>query len=109
MHIRVVMAALGAAAVSAIAADAGAADPEHGEVLARTWCAECHIVADDQTRGSADVPPFRQIARERSDTARDLRAFLADPHPKMPPLSLTRREIDDIVAYLESLGPAPSQ
>jgi mono/diheme cytochrome c family protein len=109
MHIRVFIAALLTIWLSAAATDARAADPEQGEVLARTWCAECHIVADDQTRGSADVPPFRQIARRRTDTAFDLVTFLADPHPAMPPLSLTRREIDDIVAYIGSLKPAVAQ
>lgn len=108
MHIRVIIAVLVTAALSAVAGDARAADPKQGEILARTWCADCHVVTDDQTRGSADVPPFRQIARQRAGTAY-LETFLADPHPKMPPLSLTRREIDDIVAYIGSLEPAAAQ
>lgn len=99
-----IAAALGAAMLSALApSGARAGDAASGEAIARTWCSACHIVADDQTSGSADVPTFRTIARVRSDTAADLQAFLADPHPKMPPMSLTRREIDDIVAYLDTL------
>ena len=82
-----------------------AGDAEQGEVIARTWCAACHIVADDQTSGSVDVPTFHTIANTRGYTRRDLSTFLADPHPKMPPMPLSNREIDDIVAYLESLKP----
>jgi hypothetical protein len=29
--------------------------------------------------------------------------FLLDPHPKMPNLALSRREADDIAAYIGSL------
>ena len=99
-----VVAAAGAAALASLAPFAAlAGDAASGEEIARTWCSACHIVADDQTSGSVDVPTFRTIAQQRGYTAADLRTFLANPHPKMPPMSLTRREIDDIVAYLDSL------
>jgi hypothetical protein len=32
-----------------------------------------------------------------------LEGFLADPHPVMPDMSLTRQEIKDLVAYIGSL------
>jgi mono/diheme cytochrome c family protein len=31
---------------------------------------------------------------------------LTAPHPPMPPVSLTRREIQDVIAYIESLKDA---
>jgi mono/diheme cytochrome c family protein len=34
-----------------------------------------------------------------------VRAWLADPHPPMPNFNLSRQQIDDIVAYLDSLTP----
>lgn len=76
-----------------------AGDARDGHALARQWCSECHVVDDDQTRGSADVPPFAAIARSESLTPEGLAAFLANPHPVMPNLSLSRAEI----AYIEAL------
>lgn len=82
-----------------------AADAKHGGVIAKRWCAACHVVSSEQQSASADVPPFADIARRRTDP-KALAAFLADPHPKMPDMHLTRREIEDIVAYIRSLNPA---
>ena len=31
-------------------------DPAAGEIIAKRWCASCHLVAPDQTRASADAP-----------------------------------------------------
>jgi len=38
------------------------ADPQHGLILAKRWCATCHVVSADQQRASTDVPPFATIA-----------------------------------------------
>lgn len=80
-----------------------AGDADAGHALARQWCAECHIVDAEQTRGSADVAPFAAIANSESLTREGLSAFLADPHPVMPGMALSREEIADIVAYVETL------
>ena len=85
---------------------AQAGDAAHGRVIAKRWCAACHVVAPDQTSASVDAPPFADVAKRRRDD-KELSAFLADPHPKMPDMSLTRKEIDDIVAYIRSLDPNP--
>ncbi len=47
--------------------------------------------------------PQRVACIERIDAHA---VFLAEPHGKMPNMSLSRNEIDDIVAYIRSLGPA---
>ena len=60
------------------------------------------MVAPDQTLASSDAPTFAAIAR-RHEGAKKLRAFLADPHPKMPDMNLSRSEIADIVAYIGRL------
>jgi mono/diheme cytochrome c family protein len=44
---------------------------------------------------------FEMLAQER--TPSQLAAFLTDPHGGMPPLELSRREIEDLVAYIRSL------
>jgi mono/diheme cytochrome c family protein len=86
-----------------------AGDAKHGAVIAKRWCASCHVVASDQTTAKVDAPPFSDIAARRSSD-KALAAFLTDPHPKMPDMSLTRKEIDDIVSYIRTLdakAPAP--
>jgi mono/diheme cytochrome c family protein len=79
------------------------ADPQHGLVLAKRWCASCHVVSPEQERASADVPPFATIARSPSFDAKQLAYFLLNPHPKMPDLPLSRTAADDIAAYIASL------
>ena len=95
--------ALGFAA-SLMNATAMAADAAHGEQLARRWCAACHIVSSDQTRGADNVPPFASIAKRPGFSAQNIAQFLMDPHPKMPDMQLTRIEAADLGAYIASLS-----
>ena len=90
--------------VSSLASIAHAADAKHGGELARRWCAACHIVAPDQQRGGDNVPSFESIARRPGFSARELTFFLLDPHPKMPDMGLTRREAEDLAAYIGGLA-----
>ncbi|HUO55007.1 MAG TPA: c-type cytochrome [Rhodoblastus sp.] len=94
-------------AVFAAPAFAAPPDAAHGGEIAKRWCAACHLVAANQKEASADVPSFFDIAARK--TKGDLTAFLTDPHPKMPDMSLTRQEIADLTAYIESLAPADKQ
>ena len=89
----------GALGVSA----AVAADAKHGAVLAKRWCATCHLVDSEQKRASADVRPFDDIARNPDFSPEKLAFFLLDPHPKMPNFPLSRSEAADIAAYIGSL------
>jgi mono/diheme cytochrome c family protein len=92
-----------AAALPASAARAG--DAAAGQEIARTWCAACHIVDESQQSGSAAVPTFAEIAGRPGFDEKTLAEFLADPHPKMPDMALTRGEIDNLGAYIASLAP----
>jgi mono/diheme cytochrome c family protein len=76
---------------------------EQGERIAKHWCASCHMAAPGQKQASADVAPFVDVARTKTD--KELAAFLTDPHPKMPDMHLSRHEIADLVAYIRSLAP----
>jgi mono/diheme cytochrome c family protein len=82
---------------------AKAADAEPGKRIAERWCASCHLVSPGQTRASAAVPSFEEIARRADVTEAGLSAFLANPHPRMPDMSLTRTEINNLIKYLQSL------
>ena len=79
------------------------ADPENGRGLAERWCSACHVVATSQQRASADVPPFSTIARAPGFNAQQLAFFLLEPHPKMPSMSLSRKEATDIADYIKQL------
>jgi mono/diheme cytochrome c family protein len=83
------------------AATGHAADTVRGAQLAQLWCANCHIVGSS-SHGQAQVgpPSFREISGLSSD---QLRMFLIKPHPPMPDMSLNRSEIDDLIAYIQSL------
>ncbi len=84
-----------------LAAQAG--DPAEGRRLSLQWCTSCHVVDEYQDRASDVAPPFFDIANDPERTSDGLRAWLADPHPPMPPVNLTHRETEDVIAYLESL------
>jgi mono/diheme cytochrome c family protein len=81
-----------------------AADAAHGEQLAKRWCASCHIVAADQTRGADNVPAFASIAKIPGFNAKKIARFLMDPHPKMPDMQRGRGEAGDLAAYITSLA-----
>ena len=104
-HMKHVVRALFLVPALAFSHPAFAADIDNGLKLSKLWCAACHVVASDQTAARVDVPTFSDIARRKTEK-KPLAVFLAEPHGKMPNMSLSRNEIDDIVAYIRSLGPA---
>eukprot|EP01037_Dinobryon_pediforme_P015525 gene15525-15672_t len=81
-----------------------AADAEHGETIAKRWCATCHVISADQKRGGDNVPTFKSVAQEPDFNAKMLAFFLLAPHPKMPDMALTRKEAEDIAAYISRLN-----
>lgn len=81
-------------------------DVANGAQLARTWCANCHVVgrADASTPATGDaVPTFASIAAMPSTTALSLRVYLQTPHGRMPDFALSRSETSDVIAYILSL------
>ena len=86
------------------AGSAAAADANNGEVLARHWCASCHVVSTDQQRGSTSAAPFSEIAKKPGLDAAKLALFLLLPHPRMPDMSLSRAEAADLAAYIKTQG-----
>jgi mono/diheme cytochrome c family protein len=76
------------------------ADPQNGAALAKRWCASCHVVSKDQTRGTDGVPSFAAIAARTDFSGEQLAFFLLNPHPVMPNMTLTRNEARDLAAYI---------
>lgn len=79
------------------------ASAERGREIAERWCASCHLTAPDQTRALADVPTFMSIAGRSDGDLGWLEAFLFEPHPPMPDMRLSRRDIQDLVDYFKDL------
>jgi mono/diheme cytochrome c family protein len=79
------------------------ADAAAGERLARQWCVNCHVIdgTGPATTLPQGPPSFRIIAGHLDPS--QMRSFLTNPHGAMPDLALTRAEIDDLVAYIDSL------
>jgi mono/diheme cytochrome c family protein len=89
-----------AAATGATSAFAAGAD--QGGVLARRWCATCHVVAPGQQQASTQAPPFSAIANKPGFDAGQLALYLLLPHPRMPDMNMSRAEAADLAAYIHS-------
>lgn len=87
---------------------ARAQDLPAGKRIAQVWCSNCHSVAvQGATTARDEAPTFLSIAQMKSTTAMSLAAFLTTPHGGMPNLTLSRREIQDLSAYILSLRAQP--
>jgi len=103
MSYRALAAILALLMLGLVAAHTARADVAKGTQLARQWCANCHVIANNSTGGVPQGPPtFPAIARSGM-TADQLRTFLSHPHGAMPDLALSRAEIDDLIGYIEKL------
>jgi mono/diheme cytochrome c family protein len=80
---------------------AGPPDATRWKALAGRWCAACHLVQLRLT--TIDPPTFTAIANDPSKTPEYLRSFFASPHKDMPPIQLTPRHVEDIIAYLGTM------
>ncbi len=91
--------------LSAMLATSGAlaADADNGKRLAETRCVICHIVAPSERRVVTDAPPFEAIARKFASNPDTLAFSIINPHPRMN-VTLTRREAQDVAAYINTLA-----
>ena len=91
------------AAGSAVAQPA-AGDAKRGSELSESFCVNCHSVkAAPSGPVSTDVLSFPSIANRPGVTAEALAGRIIIPHPAMPGVQLTVRELRDIIAYILSL------
>ena len=73
-----------------------------GRDLVLRSCTTCHAV-NETTSASDGAPPLSYIARDNKERPAWIRGWLMDPHPPMPGIMLSRQQINDIIAYLDSL------
>jgi mono/diheme cytochrome c family protein len=81
-------------------------DPRAGLVYARTNCAECHAVTEnDEKSPDASAPTFSNIAKMPGMTGRALAVWLQSSHPTMPDFLVAREDRDNAIAYIMGLQP----
>ena len=82
----------------------GKPNPDRGAELAAKLCSNCHTTkATDSARVKADVPTFREIAALDDQTDVRITGKIMMPRHPMPSINLTRSELADVVAYIQSL------
>jgi mono/diheme cytochrome c family protein len=87
-------------------ASAPALEPaaQRGHDLAQRRCAGCHEIGEDDG-GAAEGPPFRTLALRYNALSLQRRFAEVSAHgfDRMPPVSFTKADADDLTAYLETL------
>ena len=79
------------------------ANADNGKRLAEMRCVTCHIVSPGERRVVTDAPPFEAIARKFASNPDTLAFSIINPHPRMN-VTLTRREAQDVAAYINTLA-----
>ena len=86
----------------AVPAAAATGNADAGRQLVLRSCTSCHATSTT-TAASDSAPPLSFVARDNKQRPAWVRGWLMDPHPPMPGIMLSRQQIDDIIAYLNSL------
>ena len=84
----------------------GAVDIEAGKKLAEVHCSRCHAIGGTDRSLMEGAPPFRDLGQRYpiEDLAEALAEGIMTAHPQMPVFTFTPEQIDDLLAYLDSLG-----
>lgn len=85
------------------AAQVPTGDAVAGAMLAERWCSGCHAIGRAGAPATDGAPTLQSVADRPSTTVMSLSVFLRTPHSRMPDLSLTREETDDVIAYILGL------
>jgi mono/diheme cytochrome c family protein len=86
----------------ATVAYAASGNAEAGRQLVMRSCSSCHATESAKT-ATDNAPPFSAVAKSNKENPAWIRGWLMQPHPPMPNISLSRQQIDDIIAYLGTL------
>ena len=99
------LAAILLAALCRAVAAQDAADIEAGKNLAETHCSRCHAIGDTDQSLMEGAPPFRDLEQRYpiETLAEALAEGIMTAHPQMPVFTFSPEQIDDLLAYLDSL------
>lgn len=91
-----------AGALAASLAQAQSPLVERGRSVAQTWCVSCHAIGEGtQTSALVGAPSFRSMGASGDYDAQALAAALLRPHPVMPDMPVTQRDLEGVAAYME--------
>lgn len=91
-------------AITFIPSLAAAQDAQQGREIALRWCSSCHVVDRAATSAPANgLSTFPGIAARPGLSSDQLRAVMNPQHSRMPDLALSKRQQDDLIAYIYSL------
>lgn len=76
-----------------------AQDVENGRRLSERWCSGCHAIGPASGKLKR-MPSFASIAARETVTSDMIASFLRLPHATMPNLPLSRKDTEDIAAFI---------
>jgi len=78
---------------------------QRGRTFVETNCAMCHAVGRVGESPLSEAPAFRTLARRYplEDLAEAFAEGIITGHPSMPEFQLDAAQINDVLAYLESI------
>jgi len=76
-----------------------AQDIENGRRLAERWCAACHAVGAEPTKFHRALP-LAAIAARQDVNSEMITSFLLLPHATMPNAPLSRKDAQDLAAFI---------
>jgi mono/diheme cytochrome c family protein len=80
-------------------------NPNQGLRIARTQCAECHLVENMVGFSpNRDAPPFEKIANIPGMSSAALSAALQTSHKRMPNVIIKGSDLSDVISYILSLN-----
>jgi mono/diheme cytochrome c family protein len=85
-----------------------AQDLENGQRLAERWCVECHAIGTPTPKTSRIIS-FASIAERPGITSDMISSFLLMPHATMPNLPLSKKDAQDLAAFIMKMKKPPAQ
>jgi mono/diheme cytochrome c family protein len=78
---------------------------EAGRKLVELHCSRCHAVGDQDASLMEGAPPLRDLKLRYpvEDLAEALAEGIVTAHPQMPVFTFSTEEVDELLAYLDSL------
>lgn len=96
-----------AAALAALSLPAPAQEGriQRGRVFVQTHCAGCHAIGPYDESPLKEAPPFRTLSRRYpiENLAEAFAEGIVTGHPSMPEFRLDPAQINDVLAYLQSV------
>jgi mono/diheme cytochrome c family protein len=77
-----------------------AQDIENGQRLSERWCSGCHAIGPAAPAKSRRIISFASIAERPGVTSDMIASFLLMPHATMPNLPMSRKDAQDIAAFI---------